>query len=88
MIGRMSPQVRPSGTVSFLFTDIEGSTSLWERDADAMCKGLARHDEIVRGSVAHGGYVFATGGDGFRGGVRVAAGGGRSGTRRTGGPGR
>jgi class 3 adenylate cyclase len=66
MIGRMSPGPRPSGTVSFLFTDIEGSTSLWERDADGMRRALARHDEIVHGSVAaHAGYVFATGGDGF-----------------------
>ena len=45
MIGRMSPQVRPSGTVSLLFTDIEGSTSLWERDPDGMRRALARHDE-------------------------------------------
>jgi predicted ATPase/class 3 adenylate cyclase len=56
----------PIGTVSFLFTDIEGSTSLWERDPGAMRRALGRHDEIVRDSVAaHGGYMFATGGDGF-----------------------
>jgi predicted ATPase/class 3 adenylate cyclase len=57
---------RPSGTVTFLFTDIEGSTQLWELAPDAMRTAVARHDEIVRGAIeAHGGYVFATGGDGF-----------------------
>jgi predicted ATPase len=52
--------------VTFLFTDIEGSTGLWESAPDAMRAALARHDAIVRGAIeAHGGYVFATGGDGF-----------------------
>jgi predicted ATPase/class 3 adenylate cyclase len=56
----------PSGTVTFLFTDIEGSTSMWESAPDAMRTALARHDEIVRAAIeAHGGHVFATGGDGF-----------------------
>jgi predicted ATPase/class 3 adenylate cyclase len=56
----------PSGTVTFLFTDIEGSTQLWESAPDAMRAALARHDTIVRGGIeARGGYVFATGGDGF-----------------------
>ena len=41
----------PTGTVTFLFTDIEGSTSLWERDTSAMQAALARHDEILRGTV-------------------------------------
>ena len=56
----------PSGTVTFLFTDIEGSTHLWESFPDAMGVALARHDEILRSAIeAHSGYVFATGGDGF-----------------------
>jgi predicted ATPase/class 3 adenylate cyclase len=56
----------PSGTVTFLFTDIEGSTRLWESAPEAMRVAIARHDEIVRRAIeAHGGYVFATGGDGF-----------------------
>ncbi|HWS92243.1 MAG TPA: adenylate/guanylate cyclase domain-containing protein, partial [Mycobacterium sp.] len=56
----------PSGTVTFLFTDIEGSTRLWEASPDAMRSALVRHDSIVRSTIAeHGGYVFATGGDGF-----------------------
>jgi predicted ATPase/class 3 adenylate cyclase len=56
----------PSGTVTFLFTDVEGSTRLWEAAPDAMRTALARHDEIVRSAIAaHGGHVFSTGGDGF-----------------------
>jgi predicted ATPase len=52
--------------VTFLFTDMEGSTRRWEEDPDAMRVAAARHDEIVRGAIeANGGYVFATGGDGF-----------------------
>jgi Adenylate and Guanylate cyclase catalytic domain len=38
----------PSGTVTFLFTDIEGSTRLWEEHPEAMKAKLARHDEIIR----------------------------------------
>ena len=38
----------PTGTVTFLFTDIEGSTKLWERHPEAMQRALARHDEILR----------------------------------------
>ena len=56
----------PTGTVTFLFTDIEGSTQLWEAAPDPMRAALAWHDSIVRDAIeAHGGYVFATGGDGF-----------------------
>jgi predicted ATPase len=52
--------------VTFLLTDIEGSTQLWEAAPDAMRAALAWHDSIVRDAIeAHGGYVFATGGDGF-----------------------
>jgi dihydrodipicolinate synthase/N-acetylneuraminate lyase len=39
--------VPPTGTVTFLFTDIEGSTKLWERDAPAMQEAFARHAEGV-----------------------------------------
>ena len=56
----------PSGTVTFLFTDIETSTALWESDPDSMRVALEGHDEALRAAVdAHGGTVFATGGDGF-----------------------
>jgi predicted ATPase/class 3 adenylate cyclase len=52
--------------VTFLFTDIEGSTRLWESAPDAMGAAIERHDELVRSAVeAHGGYIFSTGGDGF-----------------------
>ena len=57
---------RPSGTVTFLFTDIEGSTPLWEEHPETMRAALERHDAVVSGAIsAHGGYVFSTGGDGF-----------------------
>ena len=56
----------PSGTVTFLFTDIEGSTRLWAEAPAAMGRALERHDAIVRGGIeAASGYVFATTGDGF-----------------------
>src|SRR5215211_1398198 len=56
----------PTGTVTFLFTDIEGSTKLWEHDAQAMQAALARHDEVLRGAIEErGGYVFKTVGDAF-----------------------
>jgi class 3 adenylate cyclase len=51
--------------VTFLFTDIEGSTPLWDAHPDVMGRALARHDEILRAALAaRGGFVFATGGDG------------------------
>jgi predicted ATPase/class 3 adenylate cyclase len=56
----------PSGTVTFLFTDIEGSTRLWEDYPDAMPEALARHDAILREAMeAAGGHVVKTTGDGF-----------------------
>jgi predicted ATPase/class 3 adenylate cyclase/DNA-binding CsgD family transcriptional regulator len=57
---------RPSGTVTFLFTDVEGSTGHWERHPAEMRPALAAHDEILRSVIeGAGGTVFATGGDGF-----------------------
>jgi TolB-like protein/class 3 adenylate cyclase/Tfp pilus assembly protein PilF len=56
----------PSGTVTFLFTDIEGSTRLWATQHDTMRVALARHDALLRQAIAaHGGHVFKTGGDAF-----------------------
>src|ERR1700733_7479951 len=56
----------PSGTITFLFTDIEGSTRLWESAPEAMPVALGRHDSILRAAIdGHNGYVFSTGGDGF-----------------------
>ena len=56
----------PSGTVTFVFTDVEGSTSLWQENPRAMAAALARHDDIVRAAVEdHHGCVFSTAGDAF-----------------------
>src|SRR5437764_1474674 len=56
----------PSGTVTFLFTDIEGSTARWERQPEAMAAALARHDALMRAAIReHGGHVFKTIGDAF-----------------------
>ena len=54
----------PSGTVTFLFTDIEGSSRRWDAQPEAMREALARHDALLRDAVArHGGHVFKTVGD-------------------------
>jgi class 3 adenylate cyclase len=56
----------PTGTITFLFTDIEGSTRLWEQHPEAMQAALARHDALLRQAIeAHGGHVFKTVGDQF-----------------------
>src|SRR5215211_5452439 len=56
----------PTGTVTFLFTDIEGSTKLWESHPEAMQTALVRHDDLLRWAIEeHGGYVFKTVGDAF-----------------------
>jgi len=56
----------PTETVTFLFTDIEGSTRLWEQYPDAMAIVLARHDALLRHVIEScGGYVFKTMGDAF-----------------------
>lgn len=56
----------PGGTVTFLFSDIEGSSRLWERFPVDMGPALARHDEILRGQIeSSGGHVFKTVGDAF-----------------------
>jgi WD40 repeat protein/class 3 adenylate cyclase len=56
----------PTGTVTFLFTDIEGSTRLWEMQPRAMQAAVAHHDTLLREAIEqHGGYVFKTVGDAF-----------------------
>src|SRR5262245_47204920 len=56
----------PTGTVTFLFTDLETSTRLWEEQPQAMQDALARHDELLRNAIeSHGGHVVKTTGDGF-----------------------
>ena len=57
----------PSGTVSFLFTDIEGSTRLWEHSTDSMRLAVARYDTLLKDAIErHNGCVFKTAGDTFR----------------------
>ena len=59
------PAVPPSGVVTFLFTDVEGSTRRWENDAEGMRAALAAHDEVLRAAIeAHGGRLFKHTGDG------------------------
>jgi class 3 adenylate cyclase len=55
----------PSGVVTFLFTDVEGSTRRWENDPDEMRVALAAHDAVLRTAIeAHGGWMFKHTGDG------------------------
>ena len=56
----------PSGTVTFLLTDLEGSTGMWEQNPDAMRAAMVRHDELLEKSIAgNRGYVFSRMGDGM-----------------------
>ncbi|HYR58087.1 MAG TPA: adenylate/guanylate cyclase domain-containing protein, partial [Chthoniobacteraceae bacterium] len=56
----------PSGTITFVFTDIEGSSQLWEKFPQAMARALACHDAMMREVFGeHGGFVFKTIGDAF-----------------------
>ena len=55
----------PTGTVTFLFTDIEGSTTLWEQHPDAMQAALARHDRLLRHAIeSSDGCIVKSTGDG------------------------
>jgi predicted ATPase/class 3 adenylate cyclase len=55
----------PSGVVTFLFTDVEGSTRRWEADADVMRNALVAHDDALRTAIeARGGFLFKHTGDG------------------------
>jgi predicted ATPase/class 3 adenylate cyclase/Tfp pilus assembly protein PilF len=56
----------PTGTVTFLFTDIEGSARLWEEQPEAMREALVRHEGLLHEAIgAHQGYVFKLMGDQF-----------------------
>ena len=64
----------PSGTVTFLFTEIEGSTRLWETQREAMSEALPRHDALLRQCIeSRGGHIFKTGGDAFCAAFTTAA---------------
>lgn len=63
----------PSGTVTFLFTDVEGSTRLWERHPTEMAAALAAHDALLRQVIERNdGCVFNTAGDGFHAAFHTA----------------
>jgi predicted ATPase/class 3 adenylate cyclase len=66
---RLPPMIEvsaPSGTVTFLFTDIEGSTRLWEQHPDAMAQAMETHDALLENVVvAKDGYIFSQAGDGW-----------------------
>ncbi|GBD84460.1 putative HTH-type transcriptional regulator/MT0914 [bacterium BMS3Abin02] len=55
-----------SETMTLLFTDIEGSSEMWDRSPSAMADALARHDELITDAiVGHGGHIVKNKGDGF-----------------------
>ena len=57
----------PRGTVTFLFTDIEGSTTLWERHRQAMAQAVEHHLTVLRSAITeHGGVLFKVVGDGVQ----------------------
>jgi class 3 adenylate cyclase len=59
-------QSLPSGTITFLFTDIEGSTRLWQEDPASMKEALAGHHARLQHAIEQqGGYVFQIVGDAF-----------------------
>ena len=65
----------PAGTVTFAFTDIEGSTRLWETEPAAMARSLVLHNETLHAAFGHhGGAVFSTMGDGMAVAFSSAAG--------------
>src|SRR5690242_12399435 len=58
--------VPPTGTITFLFTDIEGSTALWERQPEAMRAALQQHHAILRAAIeSQHGFIFNVAGDGL-----------------------
>lgn len=63
----------PSGTVTFLFTDLEGSSRLWDEHPLQMRSALEQHDRLVAGAIeANAGYVFTTAGDSFAAAFQTA----------------
>jgi predicted ATPase/class 3 adenylate cyclase len=64
----------PLGTVTFLFTDIEGSTKTWQEEETSMRAAVARHDRVLHEVIADGGgVVFSTMGDGLAAAFRTAS---------------
>ncbi len=66
----------PTGTVTFLFTDIESSTRLWQQHPEAMKGALVRHHALLQQAIeSNGGYVFQIVGDAFCAAFHTASGG-------------
>src|SRR5947209_835723 len=64
---------RPTGTVTFLFTDIEGSTQLWEHHHEWMEYAHRRHEALLRAAfAAHGGWAYKMIGDAFQAAFQTA----------------
>src|SRR5947209_803988 len=64
----------PTGTITFLFTDIEGSTKRWERFPEEMQEAFAHHEAILRHAIeANGGYAYKMIGDAFQAAFPTAA---------------
>jgi len=60
------PQRAPQAPLTFLFTDLESSTELWEQSPDAMRPALARHDALLKAAIeGHAGRIVKTTGDGL-----------------------
>jgi predicted ATPase/class 3 adenylate cyclase len=61
-----SPVSLPTGTVTFLFSDVEGSSQRWEQHREAMRSVVARQEQVLDAAISsNGGYVFKTVGDAF-----------------------
>src|SRR5215217_4681325 len=61
----LTPSTLPTGTLTFLFTDVEGSTMLWEHYPGEASSALARHDALVEEIVTrHNGVVVRPRGEG------------------------
>src|SRR5438105_14423569 len=61
------PPKPPTGTVTFLFTDIVGSTEMWEQHGDAFLPVLQAHNAILNDAIArYGGHLFKTEGDAYK----------------------
>jgi len=68
------PASLPTGDVTFMFTDVEGSTALWDRAPDVMTESLAEHDRRIRSIIErHDGYIFSTAGDSFAAAFQAAS---------------
>jgi len=64
--GPAEARTLPTGTVAFLFTDIEGSTERWESHRAAMSAAVEQHDAVLQQAIqAHDGYIFKRMGDAF-----------------------